>query len=155
MSGLVAGAAERVDLRAALADMVFVMIAASAREGRPAPGYAAIAAEARRQGLPSRYNWITGAIDRLERAGRLRREGATSRRSYALPGTAHVAIPSRYGSAGRLPPERPMPASPTLEERLAMYGGQRYEDVPHRQGRVVTLNPYLLPHGWASPLVDG
>lgn len=139
--------------RNALADLAYRMIVAAARKDEAAPTHVAIVAAARQRGLAATDNAVRLAMKDLVRCGRVALLGATCHMGYSLPGT-ELRTQSSCQPAGfrRLGVERTALRCPTLEERAAMFAGQRYEDVPHREGPVMRGNPYLEAHGWASPL---
>lgn len=135
-----------------LADLVYRMIAKAARRDEAAPAYTSFIAEARRQGLAANTDMVKAAVALLVQAGRIARIGQTSHQGYLLPGTELRTQSSCQPAGFRRVIDRGALRCPTLEERTAMFAGQRYEDVPHREGRIVSINPYLETHGWASPL---
>lgn len=153
MSAPVSVMAERRQLPARLGDLIYGMIVAAARADQAAPTYITIIAEARRHGLTVTATTVKDAIGGLVRAGRVGRVGRTNHQGYSLPGT-DLRTQSSCQDSGyrRLGAERTSLRCPTLEERAEMLCGQRYEDVPHTQGRYVSINPFLEAHGWASPL---
>jgi hypothetical protein len=153
MSAAAAVAEQRRDLLSRLGDLIYRMIVAAALTDQAAPTHTTMAVEARKLGLAVTDNAVRTAMADLLRSGRVALAGATCHAGYLIPGTdlrtQSSCQPAGYRGAGM---ERGALRSPTLEERAAMFVGQRYEDVPHSQGRVVSINPYLEAHGWASPL---
>lgn len=145
--------AQRREMMDRLGELMLGMIVAAARADEAAPTHTEMVAQARRRGLDASNNAVRLALADLVHKGRVALLGATCHAGYAIPGTElrtqSSCQASGYRRAGM---ECRRPRSPTLEERAAMFAGQRYEDVPHRDGPVMRGNPFLEAHGWASPL---
>lgn len=138
------------------AAVLLAIIREAAEAGAETPRNSALAKMAARRGVHIEPTAVSSHINVLEDEGLITRGGTRNQRTYAIPGTGWATTPAPLANAMKYGPEREGPLrSPTLEERRAMFAGQRYEDGPETPGPLVRIRINTVrAHGWASPLTE-
>lgn len=138
------------------AAVLLAIIREVAKAGGETPRNSVLAEMAGRRGVHIDATAVSSHLNVLEDEGLITRGGTRNRRTYAISGTGWATTPAPLANTMKYGPEREgPPRSPTLEERRAMFAGQRYEDGPETPGPLVRMRLNTArAHGWASPLTE-